>query len=182
MKKWKNIKIEEQLMKDIEKVKKEKHFKSKSKFLEDAVNEKLKKIKDEDLKDRLADIQEFLQKNAVTLRRKGINNIIDLTSQTLSNTEHIKRLEKKLDRTDEKNKRVYAIMSKKISQMTEEIVTEQNKILDDGKELTSKQVQEFAMMVRLHMDMDPEYAEHFKKLVKETMDVPPELMKKFSEI
>ena len=97
MKKWKNIKIEEQLMKDIEKVKKEKHFKSKSKFLEDAVNEKLERIKDEDLKDRLADIQEFLQKNAVTLRRKGINNMVDLTSQTLSNTEDIKRLEAKIE-------------------------------------------------------------------------------------
>jgi len=97
MKKWKNIKIEEQLMKDIEKVKNEKHFKSKSKFLEDAVNEKLERIKNEDLKDRLADIQEFLQKNVVTLRRKGINNMVDLTSQTLSNSEDIKRLEKKLE-------------------------------------------------------------------------------------
>ena len=91
MKKWKNIKIQEQLMKDIEKVKNEKHFKSKSKFLEDAVNEKLERIKDEDLKDRLADIQEFLEKNSVTLRRKGINNMSDLASQTLSNSEDIKK-------------------------------------------------------------------------------------------
>lgn len=96
MKKWKNIKIEEQLMKDIEKVKNEKHFKSKSKFLEDAVNEKLKRIRDEDMEYNFAAIQEFLQKNAVTLRRKGVNNMLELTSQTLSNSEDIKKLEKKL--------------------------------------------------------------------------------------
>jgi len=95
MKKWKNIKIEEQLMKDIEKVTKVKLLK-KSKFLEDAVNEKLKRIRDEDTKDRLADIQEFLEKNSITLRRKGINNMLDLASQTLSNSEDIKKLEKKL--------------------------------------------------------------------------------------
>jgi len=97
MKKWKNIKIEEELMKQIEKVKNEKHFKSKSKFLEDAVNEKLKRIKDEDTKDRLADIQEFLEKNSITLKRKGINNIVDLTSTTLSNSEAIKKLEARID-------------------------------------------------------------------------------------
>jgi len=97
MKKWKNIKIQEQLMKDIEKVKNEKHFKSKSKFLEDAVNEKLKRIREEDTKDRLADIQEFLEKNSITLRRKGINNMLELTSTTLSNSEDIKKLEKKLE-------------------------------------------------------------------------------------
>ena len=98
MKKWKNIKIEEQLMKDIEKVKNEKpeEFKSKSKFLEDAVNEKLKRIRDEDMKYNFAAIQEFLEKNAVTLRRKGIDNMLDLTSQTLSNTEDIRKLEMKL--------------------------------------------------------------------------------------
>jgi len=97
MKKWKNIKIEEQLMKDIEKVKNEKHFKSKSKFLEDAVNEKLKRIRDEDTKDRLADIQEFLEKNSITLKRKGINNMLELTSTTLSNSEAIKKLEARID-------------------------------------------------------------------------------------
>jgi len=82
-------------MKDIEKVTKVKLLK-KSKFLEDAVNEKLKRIRDEDTKDRLADIQEFLEKNSITLRRKGINNMLELTSQTLSNSEDIKKLEKKL--------------------------------------------------------------------------------------
>ncbi|MCH9042453.1 MAG: hypothetical protein IIB80_09910 [Thaumarchaeota archaeon] len=106
MKKWKNIKIEEQLMKDIEKVKNEKpeEFKSKSKFLEDAVNEKLKRIRDDDMRYNFTAIQEFLQKNAVTLRRKGINNMVDLTSQTLSNSEDIKKLESKIEVIDKKVK------------------------------------------------------------------------------
>jgi len=96
MKIWKNIKIQKHLMEELERVKKEKHIK-KSKFLEDAVNEKLKRIRDEDMEYNFAAIQEFLEKNAVTLRRKGINNMLDLTSQTLSNTEDIKRLEAKIE-------------------------------------------------------------------------------------
>jgi len=97
MKKWKSIKIEEELMKELEPMIENKSYKSKSEFLKLAVEEKLKSIRDERMKDRLKELEEFFDKNAVTLRRKGINNMSDLTSMTLSNTEDIKRLEERIE-------------------------------------------------------------------------------------
>lgn len=84
-------------MKELEPMIENKSYKSKSEFLKLAVEEKLKSIRDERMKDRLKELEEFFDKNAVTLRRKGINNMSDLTSMTLSNTEDIKRLEERIE-------------------------------------------------------------------------------------
>jgi len=101
MKKWKSIKIEEDLMKELEPIIEDKSYKSKSEFLKLAIEEKLKTIRDEKIKDRLEELEEFFDKNAVTLRRKGINNMSDLTSQTLSNTEEIKKLKQRVKDFDD---------------------------------------------------------------------------------
>ena len=128
-------------MKQIEKVKNEKpeEFKSKSKFLEDAVNEKLKRIRDEDMKYNFAAIQEFLEKNAVTLRRKGIDNMLDLTSQTLSNTEDIKRLEAKIEDYKQTTKEMIATFGDQWEIPTHE---EMKEILKEMDEIEDKQILE----------------------------------------
>ena len=78
--------------------------------------------------------------------------------------------------------RIQKITLERIEKMSGEFVSKHNKMLDEGKEITNEQLQEFAGFVRLQMDMDPEFAEHWKKFVDEMGDIPPELKKKFSAI
>ena len=128
-------------MKQIEKVKNEKpeEFKSKAKFLEDAVNEKLKRIRDDDMRYNFTAIQEFLQKNAVTLRRKGINSMLELASTTLTNTEDIKRLEAKIEDYKQTTKEMIATFGDQWEIPTHE---EMKKILKEMDEIEDKQILE----------------------------------------
>jgi len=86
----------------------------------------------------------------------------------------------KSDRIDELE-RIQKITLERIEKMSGEFVSKHNKMLDEGKEITNEQLQEFAGFVRLQMDMNPEYAEHWKKTYMKMMLEERE-KKKFSAI
>ena len=69
-----------------------------------------------------------------------------------------------------------------IRAIIKELEKEQIKIFDEGKRPTTKHLQEFANLVLLKMDIDPEFKEHFKKVWVENTDLTPEQKKKFNEI
>jgi len=114
-----------------------------------------------------------------------IDLIIDNTEKL--KLENQKKAEQITELQDSKKKigeleRIQKITLARIEQMSGEFTAKQNKMLDEGKELTNEQLQEFAGFVRLQMDLNPEFKERFKKVVNETMDVPAEIKKKFSAI
>jgi len=100
----------------------------------------------------------------------------------------IKKLEKEKSELQVSKKRVedlervQKITSARIEQISERLYDDQTKLLDEGKNLSHGQLREFADLVLLKMDANPEFKERFKKVISETMDIPAEYKKKFSAI
>jgi len=70
----------------------------------------------------------------------------------------------------------------RVDMMSGKIVSHINKNLDENKETSEEYLMLYGNLIRLQMDMNPEFAEYFKKLVSKQTDVPAEIKKKISEI
>jgi len=78
----------------------------------------------------------------------------------------LEKIKKENDQRIDELERIQKITLARIEQMGGEFAAKQNKMLDEGKEMTNEQLREFAGFVRLQMDMNPEYAEHWKGLAE----------------
>jgi len=95
MKNWKSIKIEEELMKEIEPLLEDTIYTSKNSFATEAIKEKLETIKKEKAAYNLQLLTDEFTDKQVQYRQIGINNIGDLARTVIQNTEDIKKLKQK---------------------------------------------------------------------------------------
>jgi len=75
--------------------------------------------------------------------------------------------------------RIQNITINRINQMTGSIRVNRIKQKDDGKSATEEQLEELTNLVRLRMDVDPEFAKEYTKWINKTAGFPTELRKKF---
>ena len=82
----------------------------------------------------------------------------------------------------EELERTQKITLARIDEMSERLYDKQTELLDEGKQMTTEQIQYSANLALLKMDIDPKFKEHFKKVMNEVTDVPEETKKKLNAI
>jgi len=95
MKDWKSIKVKGELMKDIEGI--IEGSETRIGFATAAIVKEIKRIKKERYEQDMEKIVNEFKDNTIPYSKKGINNMNDFVSKILSNSEDIKKLEKKLE-------------------------------------------------------------------------------------
>jgi len=96
MKDWKSIKVKGELMKDIEGIIEGSNT-SRIGFATAAIKKEIERIKKERYELDIQELVDEFRNNAVPYSKKGIKNLNDFASQLRTNSENIKKLEKKIE-------------------------------------------------------------------------------------
>ena len=100
MKDWKSIKVEGELMKNIESII-EGSKESRIGFATAAIEKEIGRIKKERYELDIQELVDEYRNNAVPYSKKGIKNLNDFASQLRTNTEEIKKLKKRVKDFDD---------------------------------------------------------------------------------
>jgi len=139
MKKRTSIKVEDDLMKEVEPLLEGTIFTTKTAFAADAIKEKIETVKKQQAEYNLRLLTDEFTDKQVQYRRAGINNIADLARTVILNSEDIKRLEAKIEDYKQTTKEMIATFGDQWEIPTHE---EMKEILKEMDEIEDKQILE----------------------------------------